>query len=303
MNWRERKVVVTGGAGFLGSHLCEALVARGARVTVVDDFSAGSSTNLAAISKDIEIIQHRLGDSQDGFGETPKADVLYHLAAMADPRKCREDFDGAFRANVVGLKDVLASWNKFERIVCLSSAAVYGDPEYLPIDENHPLRGKDPYAITKILGEWICKNYLENFYAPVSIVRNFNSYGPRQSSAYIIPTLIGQAVSRKRIEIWNSDSIRDFLFVSDAVEALLAIAVAPRAIGLTFNLGSGQGTSIGELVSKMANVFNVPMVDLGKPVTGSRALVCNNSKLKLLTGWTPKVTLDQGLRQTIEAFV
>ena len=108
---------------------------------------------------------------------------------------------------------------------------------------------------------------------------------------------------RKRIEIWNSDSVRDFLFVSDAVEALLAIAVAPQGIGLTFNLGSGQGTNIGDLVNKMANVFNVPMVDLAKPVTGSRALVCNNSKLKLLTGWTPKVTLDQGLRQTIEAFV
>ena len=247
MTWRRRKVVVTGGAGFLGSHLCEALVASGADVTVLDDLSYGSSGNLDVIKKDVQLLHCKLGDGWDGLEKPPEGEVLFHLAAIADPRKCKEDFDAAFATNVLGVKTVLEAGKRFERVIVLSSAAVYGDPEYLPIDEKHPLKGKDPYAVTKILGEGLCRHFSENAGVRLTAVRNFNAFGPRQSTAYLIPTLVTQALAEKKIEMWSAEPVRDFLFVSDTVGALLAIAASDATVGATINIGSGRGVWAGDL--------------------------------------------------------
>jgi dTDP-glucose 4,6-dehydratase len=187
-------------------------------------------------------------------------------------------------------------------VICLSSASVYGDPDYVPIDEGHPLKGKDPYSITKILGEWLCKHYFENAGVPVTVVRNFNTFGPRQSRAYLIPTLISQALLDKKIEIWNADPIRDYNYVSNTVEALLAIADTDRTVGQTINLGMGRGIRAGDLADRIAEMFQVPVVNLRKSVTGSAKLVCDNTLLKELTGWTPEVSLEEGLAETISYF-
>jgi nucleoside-diphosphate-sugar epimerase len=299
LNWLNSKVVVTGGAGFLGSHLCQALVERGAKVTVVDDFSFSAAGNLAAISDDIQLVHHQLGGPSDSLELTEGWDVLFHLAAVADPRKCKEDFDLAFQTNVVGTKNILASCNNNGRVIFLSTASVYGEPEYVPIDEQHPLKGNDPYAITKIMGEGLCKHYYENAGVPVTIVRNFNTFGPRQSRAYLIPTLIYQALTSEVVELWNPDPVRDFAYVSNTVDALLAIADTEKTLGLTINVGGGEGIRAGDLAEKIGAMFQVPVVDLKKQVGGSAKLICDNSKLKTITGWSPTVTLEEGLSETI----
>ena len=302
MDWRGSKVVITGGAGFLGSHLCEALVERGADVTVIDDFSFGSRDNLGSVLGAIKLVQHRLGDSLDGLEDAIEGDVLFHLAAVADPRACKADFESAFRSNVLGLKACLERGMRCKRILYMSSATVYGTPDYVPIDEGHPLNGKDPYAVTKVLGEWLCRHYIENAGYPITIVRNFNSSGPRQSRAYLIPKLIGQALFEKKIEIWNAEPIRDFMFVSDTVEALLSLAMANGVEGFTINLGRGLGIKVGDLAEMIASFFKVPLVNLKKSVIGSTELVCDNSRLKVMTDWAPRVSLEDGLKATIEYF-
>lgn len=302
MNWPRAKVVVTGGAGFLGSHLCEALVARGARVVVVDNFSAGSLENLNAIAKDLQVVHAHLGDPTEKLDGAMEGDLLIHLAGIADPRQCREDFDLAFYTNVVALQSVLARSKRYTRVIVLSSAAVYGNPTYVPIDEQHPINGTDPYAMTKILGEQVCRHYVENLHAPITMVRNFNTFGPRQSRAFFIPQLIAQAVSQKAIEIWNGDSIRDFMYVSDWIQAVLAIAGTDQTIGQAINVGSGRGVRVGDLADMIAGIFRIPVVDLKRPLTGSLKLICDNTRLNTLTHWTPLVSLDEGLRQTIDGF-
>lgn len=302
MNWRRARVVVTGGAGFVGSHLCEALVARDARIIVVDDFSYSSPDNLKSISGSIEILEHRLGESPNGIQEQLEGDVLFHLAAMANPRECKRNFDSAFKSNVLGLKASLENGNRFNRIVYMSSASVYGDPDYVPIDESHPLKGTDPYAVTKILGEGLCKHYMNNQGLPITTIRNFNTFGPRQSQAYFVPTLIARALFEKKIEIWNAAPIRDFMFISDTVEALLMIAATDGAKGRTINLGRGEGIKVGKLAEMIAHMLRVPLVSLKKNVIGSAELVCDNSSLKALTGFVPRVSLEEGLRMTIDYF-
>lgn len=302
MSWQRRKVVVTGGAGFLGSHLCEALVDRGAEVTVVDDFSVGAAANLAAVQDRISIIQCALGDVGAGQEAIPEADVLFHLAAVADPRRCAADFNLAFRTNVLALKHVLEGWKKPGRVVFLSSAAVYGNPEYVPIDEKHPINGTDPYAVTKTMGEWVCRHYRANTGVPITIVRNFNTFGPRQGHGYLIPTLIGQALVEKKIEIWNRNPVRDFLFVSNSVDALMAVADADATVGEVVNLGAGSGINVGDLAGRIARLFDVPLTCLDKPVIGSSTLICDNRKIKTLAEWQPARSFDEGLEATVRFF-
>ncbi|TAJ10906.1 MAG: NAD-dependent epimerase/dehydratase family protein [Nitrospirae bacterium] len=302
MSWQGTRVVVTGGGGFLGSHLCDALVSRGACVTAIDDFSYGSPAHLKTVSAGVNVVRCRLGEQAESLKEALEADVLFHLAAVADPRRCKADFESAFRSNVLGLKACLESAGRLRRLIFMSSASVYGEPEYVPIDERHPLKGKDPYSVTKAIGEWLCRHYRENAGLPITIVRNFNTFGPRQSGAYLIPTLIGQALSRGKIEMWNAAPVRDFTFVSDAVAALMLLAEADGAEGLTVNLGQGAGIRVGELAAGIAALFGVPLVDLRQEVIGSPELVCDNARLKAVTGWAPRVSLEEGLRATIEYF-
>jgi len=302
MKWHESRVVVTGGAGFIGGHLCESLLQKGARVTVLDDLSTGSFGNLEALGNRIEMVQCKLGDRQTSGVKLPPADVIFHLAGVADPRKCKEDFDLGFRANVLAVQDLLSACTNEVRFIHMSSAAVYGDPDYVPIDENHPFKGNDPYAISKILGEWVCKQHSLNSGVRLSIIRPFNAFGPRQSPGYLIPTLIRQAIQENKLEIWNADPIRDYLYVADAVEALIAVAASERAVGMALNLGGGKGISAGTLASHIADLFNIPYSSLGKAVTGSAKLISDVTRIKELTGWQPQIGFEEGIRRTIDYF-
>lgn len=302
MSWGNKKVVVTGAGGFLGKSLCERLVSEGAKVYAIDDFSLGlgSHPSLSSIKGDIEIACHDIRDYDGLESKLKDSDAVFHLAAIADPRACKENFDLAFSVNVVGTKNILQASKNCKRIICMSSASVYGAPEYVPINENHPRNGKDPYALTKIMGESLCRNYHENYKVPVTIARNFNSFGPGQSRAYLIPTLITQALEKGKIEIWSSKPSRDFTYVDNTIDALLKIAETDKLIGDIVNIGSRYEVSSGELAEKISKmVGDVSVIDLKKETVGSSRLVCDNAKLKSI-GWEPKISFEEGLEKTIK---
>ncbi|WP_266082167.1 NAD-dependent epimerase/dehydratase family protein [Haladaptatus caseinilyticus] len=304
MSWSEKTVAVTGGAGFLGSHLCEALIERGANVLVFDNSTTGMFDNLDLIRRDIEIVDCDVRD-RESIADLGNADIVFHLAAVANPRTCKDNFDLAFDVNVTGTKNILETCrrNGCDRIVFTSTASVYGDPEYVPINESHPRHGYDPYAVTKKIGEDLCRNYYENYRLPVTIVRNFNLFGPKQERGYLIPTLIAQALDEGKIEIWNGKSSRDFMYVTNGVAALLEASTCDGLLGDVVNVGSGDEVSAGTLANQISQRFgNVPVEDLRKDTVGSRRLICDNQKLQKETGWKVEVPFEHGLEMTIEWF-
>ena len=179
---------------------------------------------------------------------------------------------------------------------------VYGEPRYLPIDDRHPLDGRDPYSIMKIMSEYLFKahDYIQRL--PFTIVRNSNSFGPGQDSSYLIPTLIIQGLTKKEIEIWDPSIIRDFLYVDDTIEALIRITTSESARGEIINLGRGQGIAAGELADIICKSVDATWVDVHKPSPVASKLISDISKIKALTGWEPKVSLEEGLARTAEYY-
>lgn len=297
-----RTVMVTGAAGFLGSHLVERLTAAGSRVLAVDSAPVPSAWAGGAAG-DGSLRYERL-DVTDGAAlaelvrEEP-VEVLFHLAAIASPRACARDFARAFAVNVEGTHRVLDASAEVPHFVFLSSAAVYGAPVSLPMGEDHPLRGRDPYAVTKIMGELLVENAVANYARRASIVRNFNAFGPRQPTEYVIPSVIRQALTTGRIELWSGAPIRDLMFVDNTEEAILTVGARSR--GGTYNVGSGRGVKMGELAQLIAAKVghDIPVQDLGKEVTGSPALVADVRRLQDL-GWSETVPFDVGLERTVD---
>ncbi|MGA9839611.1 MAG: NAD-dependent epimerase/dehydratase family protein [Thermoplasmata archaeon] len=297
-----KTVLVTGAAGFLGSHLVDQLRTVGARVVALD--LAPAPESWGAFPRPAEGLRFERMDIADeprltGLLREERPEVLFHLAAVASPRACARDFTGAYRVNVQGTFDVLRLSSDVPHFVFLSSSAVYGTPRTLPIDEDHPLGGRDPYAVTKILGETLCANYATNYGRKCSIIRNFNAFGPRQDAEYIVPTVIKQALGTGRISIWNAAPVRDLMFVDNTEEAILTIGSQPRA-GI-FNVGSGRGVRIGELAQLIATQVGVqsPVEDLRKEVGGSPILVADVRRLHDL-GWVERIPFEAGLSRTVE---
>ncbi len=294
-----KRVLITGAAGFIGSHLVPRLVAEGAQVVGLDNYSfarpdrARDAPDFHALTVDLR----RLEEVRSVMESNPP-DFIFHLAAIANPRQCKQDFPLGFDVNVLGTQNLLRSAPAAARVVFMSSAAVYGEPVRLPIDETHPRLGSDPYSITKILGEELCLLYNRHFGRNIAIVRNFNSFGVGQVGDYIVPQLIRQGLAERKVEIWNSRTVRDFLYIDNAVDALLSIAT--HSENGPINIGSGRGVSIGELAQAIVQRFGggMEVVDLQKKVLGSPALVSSNEKLRSL-GWTERVSFEDGIGRTI----
>jgi NDP-hexose 4,6-dehydratase len=293
-----RTIAVTGASGFLGSHLVDRLTGLGARVVAIDNVApawanAGHDELVRAVRLDIAD-RERL----TALLEEEHPEVLFHLAAIASPRACARDFATAYAVNVAGTHNVLAASAHVPHFVLLSSAAVYGAPVRLPMDEAHPLLGRDPYAVTKIMAELLVENSVANFERRCSIVRNFNAFGPRQPTEYMIPSVIQQAIRTGRIEIWSGAPVRDLMFVANTEDAILTIGASPD--GGTYNVGSGRGVRMGELAEMIARKVgvSVPVQDLGREVGGSPALVADIGRLTHL-GWTETVPFEEGLERTV----
>lgn len=295
-----KTVLITGAAGFVGTHLCSRLATDGAKVVGADNFSFARPDRPAGNSPGFELatVDLRRADEVQALLERAQPDVIYHLAAVANPRTCKQDFRLAFDVNVLGTQNVLRFAPAASRFVFMSSAAVYGAPEYLPIDENHPRRGADPYSVTKIIGEDLVTSYQRNYNRDAVIIRNFNSYGVGQTGDYIVPQLIRQALTERKIEIWDPRTVRDLMYIDNTIDALLTVAASGQQT--VVNVGAGRGITVGELATTIAGRFDqeIPVIDLKKAVIGSPALVSNNERLRSLS-WSERVGFEDGIERTI----
>jgi len=305
MNWAGKSVLVTGSAGFIGSHLVEQLIELGAKVT---GFVRYNSRNYRGfLPADCGVIAGDLGDLTSVERAVGGNEVVFHLGALISVPYSFDHSEEVMRTNALGTFNVLESVRRHgcESLVVTSTSEVYGTAQYVPIDEKHPKNPQSPYAASKIAADALALSFHAVHQLPVSVVRPFNTFGPRQSDRAIIPALIGQILNRDRVEVGNLDTTRDFTFVSDTVDGMICAASSLAAIGQEINLGTGAEVTIAQLVE-------VLMQELGKrpPVTISpqrvrssgsevRQLLSDNRKAKKLIDWSPKMTFIEGLRRTI----
>ncbi len=310
MNWTGKSVMVTGAGGFIGSHLAEALVERGARVRAFVHYNALGSygwLDESPYKNEIEVIMGDIRDRDSVHDALRGVDVVFHLAALiAIPYSYRAP-QSYIETNINGTLNVLqaAREHRIERVIHTSTSEVYGTALYTPIDEKHPLQGQSPYSASKIGADKMAEAFHRSFDVPVVTVRPFNTFGPRQSARAVIPTIITQCLTRESIKLGNLRPLRDLNFVANTVDGFIAAAESAAAIGKTINIGSGREISIGDLANKIAAL-------IGKTAfieTDAQRLRPENSEVdrlladisyaRDLLGWYPPISLEEGLLRTI----
>jgi NAD dependent epimerase/dehydratase len=305
--------MVTGAAGFIASHLCEALLEAGANVTGMIHYnSRGDEGNLAFLSaahrSAMRVVAGNIEDGDFVARHVEGQNVVFHLAALIGIPYSYVAPRSYVRTNVEGTLNVLEAARRFEieRLVHTSTSEAYGTARYTPIDEAHPLQGQSPYSASKIGADKLVESYHRSFQLPVATLRPFNTYGPRQSARAVIPTIISQALMEDRVKLGSLDPIRDLTFVADTVDAFLRMATNDAAIGHVINAGSGCGVTVGELAASILRLMNSPKpIELDpervRPVSSEVfVLICNAQKAATTIGWKPRWSLEDGLARTIE---
>lgn len=311
MEWRGRKVLVTGAGGFIGSHLAERLVALGARTKAFVHYNAlGTAGWLeqSPVRDEIEIFAGDVCDRDRVRQGMEDVEIVFHLAALIAIPYSYYSPTSYVRTNVEGTLNVLQAARelKVERVVHTSTSEVYGTAEFVPITEAHPLKGQSPYSASKIGADKMAEAFHLSFELPVVTVRPFNTFGPRQSARAVIPTIITQLLQGERAVLGNTSPTRDFNFVSDTVEGFILAASSPAAIGRTINLGSGREISINELADLIAQLMKKPVriEEDGNRIRpeGSEVdrLLADNQLARELLGWESRVDLVDGLERTID---
>ena len=263
MTWNERRVLVTGAGGFIGTHLVDALVERGAKVTALVRYNSRNDWGMLEerYRNGADGMRVILGDVTDA-GCVRKAvegnEVVFHLAALIGIPYSYEAPESYVRTNMLGTLNVLSASVSagVERAIHTSTSEVYGTALYTPIDEAHPLQGQSPYSASKIAADKMAEAYFCSFDLPVVTLRPFNTYGPRQSARAVIPTIITQALTSNTIQLGSLEPVRDFTFVTDTARAFILAAERDEAVGKTIHTGSGIGISIGELAQRILAQVN-----------------------------------------------
>lgn len=308
--WAGRRVLVTGGDGFIGSHLVDRLLGEGAEVRALVHYSpSGRLGWLQGREADIEILAGDVRDGERVLQAVEGTQVVFHLAALIGIPYSYESPESYVQTNVLGTYHVLNAGRRVgvERIVHTSTSEVYGTAVSVPIDESHPLQPQSPYSATKIGADMLTISFHRSFELPVAIVRPFNTYGPRQSTRAVIPTLLGQIYGEaEQIRVGAVSPTRDFNHVDDTVSGFLAVATADRAIGEVINIGSGKEISVGDLVELLFEVTGrrkeLVVEDERLRPAGSEVhrLLCDNTRARDWAGWEPQVSLEEGLRATAD---
>ena len=311
--WSGKKVLVTGAGGFIGSHLTEALVVAGATTTAMVRYNSGSRIgNLAFIDREardtLRIISGNIEDSDFVYQAIKGQDIVFHLAALIAIPYSYEAPRSYVRTNIEGTLNVLEGARRYDvsRVVHTSTSEVYGTAIRTPIDEDHPLQGQSPYSASKIGADKLAESYYRSFATPVTTLRPFNTFGPRQSARAFIPTIISQALERKEIRLGSLTPERDMTFVSDSVAGFMAAAVTAGLEGMTINLGTGETHSVGWFAKRILGLMEVdkPIVQeaerLRPALSEVMKLVSDNRRARDCMGWSAKVSLEDGLRRTIE---
>ena len=313
MKWEGKRILVTGAGGFIGSHLAERLVELGAIVKAFVRYNSRSDWGLLELlpREKLDEIEVTMGDLRDSDAvslATKDTDIIFHLGSLIaipysyiHPRETIE-------TNVMGTLNVLTSsrGNRIERVIHTSTSEVYGTAQYVPIDENHPLRGQSPYSASKIAADMIAESFYRSFEVPLTILRPFNTYGPRQSARSVIPTIVTQALTREKVVLGSLHPTRDYTYISDVVEGFIKAVESSNSIGEVINIGSNFEISIGELAQKIMSIIgkNKEVVVDTKRIRPQKSEVerlwCNNTKAQTLLGWNPSISFDEGLKRTIE---
>ncbi len=316
MNLNGARVLVTGADGFIGSHLVEALIGEGARVRALVQYNSFNSwgwlDSLAAEQMaSVEVLSGDVRDPDQMRAAAAKARVVFHLAALISIPYSYQAPASFVTTNVNGTLNVLQAAREAgsERVLVTSTSEVYGTAIRVPMDESHPFQAQSPYSASKIAADRLAESYYRCYDLPVTIVRPFNTYGPRQSSRAIIPTLITQLLAGNQvIQLGNTGTSRDFNYVADTVRGFLDIARCDHAIGEEINIASQTEITIGELAKRLIQCINPAarvQVD-ERRVRPERSevdrLVGSNAKIKGLTGWSPEIDLERGLATTVEWF-
>jgi NAD dependent epimerase/dehydratase len=308
VDWSGRKVLVTGAEGFIGSTLVDRLVREGAEVRAFAHYKPyGDKGWLAGKDDDVEIVAGDVRDPVRLDTAIADRDVVFHLAALIGIPYSYESPDSYVQTNVVGTQNVLNACRRagVERIVHTSTSETYGTAITVPIGEDHPLQPQSPYSASKIGADMMALSYWHAFELPVAVVRPFNTYGPRQSTRAVIPTILSQLhAGAKQVKLGATSPTRDFNFVEDTVGGFLAVAASDRALGHVVNVGSGREISIGDLVRLLVEIAGsdaeVVTDEARLRPAGSEVerLLCDNSRALEWCGWKPEHTLEEGLRIT-----
>ncbi|MBX4930005.1 NAD-dependent 4,6-dehydratase LegB [Rhizobium binae] len=307
-----KKALVTGADGFIGSHLVETLVRSGVEVCALCQYNSFSSWGWLDQSEYRGKFEVILGDVRDPAQMRSVArgvDTIFHLAALIAIPYSYQAPSSYIDTNVHGTLNVLqgALDAGVGRVIQTSTSEVYGTARFVPISESHPLQAQSPYSASKIGADAIAYSYHSSFDLPVTIARPFNTYGPRQSARAVIPTVISQLLSgRTTLKLGALSPTRDFNFVQDTCDGFLALAACDEAVGQTVNIGSGNEISIGDTVRLIADIIGVNVeIECDeqrlRPVNSEvERLCCDNSLIKSLTGFSPRYSLEEGLKATVE---
>lgn len=312
-----KKILVTGADGFIGSHLTEELVKRGHDVRAFVLYNSFNSWGWldhadADIKKSLDVFS---GDIRDPYGVRTAmkgCDIVLHLAALIAIPYSYHSPDTYIDTNVKGTLNMVQAARELgiSKVVHTSTSEVYGTARFVPITEEHPLQGQSPYSASKIGADQIAMSFYSSFGTPVSVIRPFNTYGPRQSARAVIPTIITQiANGARKIKLGSLHPTRDFNYVADTVAGFIAVAESEHSVGEVINIGSNYEISIGDTVAMIADVMNVQIeietddVRLRPDKSEVERLWADNSKVKKLASWQPAYGGVEGFRRGIEETV
>ncbi|CAN5737722.1 NAD-dependent 4,6-dehydratase LegB [soil metagenome] len=307
--WEGRSVLVTGGEGFIGSTLVERLVREGADVRALVHYNpfGGAGWLDPEVHGDVRVLPGDVRDAERVFEAVEGCDVVFHLAALIGIPYSYVAPESYIQVNVTGTHNVARACLRagVSRMVHTSTSEAYGTARRVPIAEDHPLQPQSPYSASKIGGDMMALSFFHAFELPVAVVRPFNTYGPRQSTRAVIPTILTQLhAGASEIVLGSTTPTRDFNYVDDTVAGFLAVAGCDRAVGDVVNIGSGREIAIGNLVTLLVELTGsqariVTDPDrLRPPDSEVERLLCDNSRAREWMGWTPEVSLEDGLART-----
>lgn len=303
-----KKVMVTGGAGFIGSTLVRELLKENAEVLVFDNFVSGDRSNLTDVQDQVDILEGDILDpALDEIMSQEKVDCVFNLAAEPYIPHCYDRPRKFFEVNATGAMNVMLACKKagVKRILQYSSSEVYGSAQYVPMDEHHPLRPCSTYAVSKLAADRLCYSLHKEQNLPIIILRQFNTYGPRETHPYIIPELITQLNGDNRLKLGNVKARRDLTYVDDATCGAIKLMKCDEAVGEVVNLGQGRDWSVEELARIISRLMGHRSVQMDvekvrlRPMDVER-LNCSYFKAMTLFGWRPQVSLEEGLKLTID---
>jgi len=313
MKWKDKRVLVTGAGGFIGSHLVDELLNKGAEVTAFVHYNARNDWGMLEgryndKTPNLTVIAGDVTDSQFVKNAISEKEYVFHLAALIGIPYSYVAPESYVNTNIKGTLNIMQACldTGVDRVVHTSTSEVYGTAQYTPIDERHPLQGQSPYSASKIGADKIAESFYCSFGLPVTTIRPFNTFGPRQSTRAVIPTIITQALTSNSIKLGSLTPVRDLTYVADTVQGFIKFAESPKTVGKTVNTGSGRGVNMGELAAliiKQVNPNATIIYDkerIRPDKSEVMQLLCDKRYAKDLAGWEPKYSLENGLSLTID---